>query len=106
MKLVIAVVRDECAAGVQENLTRAGFGVTKLASTGGFLKAGNSTLLVGVEAEKVDQVLEIIRRSCPPPERVQRDLPAGEPTPGRRRAEVVVGGATVFVLGVDQWLKV
>lgn len=114
MKLIIAVVRDEYAGALSDNLTRGGFGVTKLASTGGFLKAGNSTFLIGVEREKVEEVLEIIRRSCPAPKRAGRGPSpsrpeAGTAAPEAIRAlsgEITVGGATVFVLGVDRWLKV
>lgn len=95
MKLVVAVVRDEYAGAAAESLTRAGYSATKLASTGGFLKAGNSTFLVGVDAEKVPAVMEILRAACP-----------GKPAPSGPSGGVTVGGATIFVLGVDRMIKV
>jgi uncharacterized protein YaaQ len=64
MKLIIAIVKDIDNDSVSSALTHAGFGVTFIASTGGFLRRGNSTLLIGLEDEKVDQALEIIRKTC------------------------------------------
>lgn len=65
MKLVIAIVHDEDANKLVDKLNESHFRVTKLASTGGFLKSGNTTLLTGVEKEKkVDDVLALIREIC------------------------------------------
>ena len=64
MKLVIAIVQDEDAIDVLDSLTDNDFRVTKLATTGGFLKAGNTTLMVGVEEEKIDQALDVIKEIC------------------------------------------
>ena len=41
-----------------------GFGVTKLATTGGFLRAGNTTLLLGVEEERISEAIEVIESVC------------------------------------------
>ena len=57
MKLVFAIVHDEDGSRVMEELNKGGFSVTKLCSTGGFLKAGNTTLLVGVEESSLDDVM-------------------------------------------------
>ena len=62
MKLVFAIVHDEDGPKVMDELNRNGFSVTKLCSTGGFLKAGNTTLLVGVDEENLDAVIEVIRK--------------------------------------------
>ena len=62
MKLVIAIVQDEDAGRVVSALMDKGFGVTKLATTGGFLRAGNTTLISGVENEKLDEALAIIEK--------------------------------------------
>ena len=62
MKLVIAIVQDEDAGRVVSALMDKGFGVTKLATTGGFLRAGNTTLISGVEDEKLDEALAIIEK--------------------------------------------
>ncbi len=114
MKLVVAVVRDEYAGQLADNLTRDGFSATKLASTGGFLKAGNSTFLIGVEADRLAGVLDVIQQSCPKKKTVSGDLTfaegallaAGTNPAGPLPREVSVGGATVFILSVDQVVKV
>ena len=60
MKLVLAIVSNEDGSMVSSALTREGFSVTKLATTGGFLMAGNTTFIVGTDDDKVDKVIEII----------------------------------------------
>ena len=64
MKLIIAIVQDDDAGDLIDGLTDEGFRVTKLATTGGFLKAGNTTLMIGVEEEKVDSALAFIENIC------------------------------------------
>ena len=64
MKLIIAIVNDEDAIDVIELLNEKGYRVTKLATTGGFLKSGNTTLMIGIEADKVDAVLGVIEETC------------------------------------------
>ena len=59
MKLIIAIVQDEDASRLIGQLMNDGFGVTKLATTGGFLRAGNTTLLVGVDDDKLRNVMDI-----------------------------------------------
>jgi uncharacterized protein YaaQ len=61
MKLLIFVTEDSVADSAVDALVEQGFRVTRLASTGGFLRKGNTTLLVGVEDEKVDQAGEVVR---------------------------------------------
>jgi uncharacterized protein YaaQ len=68
MKLMIAIVRDTDDSLVVERLTRQGYRVTRVASTGGFLRRGNVTLLIGVESHHVQPVLELLRETCAPPE--------------------------------------
>ena len=110
MKLVIAIVQDEDAGRVVSALMDKGFGVTKLATTGGFLRAGNTTLISGVEDEKLDGALAIIERICNSREQITASathMSGGAsgvyvPYP----IKVTVGGATVFVLEVSQFLKV
>ena len=78
MKLVITIIRDTDAGPVTERLVGDGHGVTRVASTGGFLRRGNVTLLVGVEDENVELVIEALREVCCGPE------------PGQHRATVFV----------------
>ena len=109
MKLVIAIVQDDDANDLIELITDKGFRVTKLATTGGFLKAGNTTLLIGVEKIKVDEVLAIIEAACKTrkqiitsPSSVAGSTGVFMPFP----IEVEVGGANVFVVDVDKYMKV
>ena len=62
MKLVFAIVHDDDGPKVMDELNRNGFSVTKLCSTGGFLRAGNTTLIVGVTEDKLDDVIRIIKQ--------------------------------------------
>lgn len=108
MKLMIAIVHDEDAKALLEVLTKSEFRVTKLASTGGFLKAGNTTVLVGVEDDELERVKEIIGDNC----KSRKDwVTSPAPVAGTTGAfipypmEVTVGGATVFVVDVTEYLK-
>ena len=69
MKLIIAIVQDEDASRLIGQLMNDGFGVTKLATTGGFLRAGNTTLLLGVNDDKLQAVMSVIERSASPASR-------------------------------------
>ena len=64
MKLIIAIISNDDSYDVLSELTKAGFDATKLSTTGGFLSAGNVTLLIGVEDSRVDDVMEILRENC------------------------------------------
>ena len=68
MKLVIAIVQDVDAGPVIEQLITHGHRVTRVASTGGFLRRGNATLLIGTEEEHVNPIIDILRDTCTPPE--------------------------------------
>ncbi|MBS3995138.1 MAG: cyclic-di-AMP receptor [Alkaliphilus sp.] len=108
MKLIIAIIHDEDAHNLIEKLNERQYGVTKLASTGGFLRSGNTTLLIGVDNDKVDEVIDIIKDVC----KSRKELaPALAPMMGNTGVfvtypvEVNVGGATIFVLDVDRLEK-
>ncbi len=111
MKLVLAIVQDDDAMDLIEELTDKNFRVTKLSTTGGFLKSGNTTLMMGVEEEAVKDVVKVIEDVCK-----RRKETVSAPTPTTIGSgsgmympypiEVEVGGATVFVLDVDQFYKV
>ncbi len=108
MKLIIAIVQDEDASRLVSSLMNDGYGVTKLATTGGFLRAGNTTLLVGVDDDRFQGAMSIIEKVCK-----SRKQIATSPSPVAGTAsvyvpypiEVMVGGATVFVLEVEQFIK-
>ena len=84
-RLIIALLRDADGEEVLRALLDAGFRVTRIASTGGFMRRGNSTLLIGVEKERVETAVQLVR-----------DHSAPAIDPGLKRA-------TVFVLKVDQF---
>lgn len=68
MKLMIAIVRDTDDENVIQELVKNNYRVTRMASTGGFLRRGNVTLLIGVETEKVEAVFGVLRQVCRPAE--------------------------------------
>ena len=72
MKLIIAIIRDTDAGSVVDKMVGDGYGVTRVASTGGFLRRGNVTLLIGVDDDQVDPAIDAIRQSCGPPDSEQR----------------------------------
>lgn len=67
MKLITAILKAHDSDKISQELTQAGYGVTCIASTSGFWKKGQSTLLIGVEDHRVDKALEIIRSTCSQP---------------------------------------
>ncbi|MBS4026213.1 MAG: cyclic-di-AMP receptor [Clostridia bacterium] len=107
MKLVVAIVQDQDANSVIEELMEKDFRVTKLASTGGFLKAGNTTILSGVEDDKVGDVIKVIEENCKTREITTSLLTVTMPgdTYIPYPLEVKVGGATVFVLDIEKHVK-
>jgi len=107
MKMVLAIIDKDDSSGVISNLSKEGFSITKLSTTGGFLRAGNVTILVGVEDEKTQDVISIIKehsksRSQQIPTIIGNEASYLSPMP----VEVLVGGATIFVLNVEQFEKV
>lgn len=109
MKMVITVVQDDDSGELIERLVKNKFSATKLASTGGFLKEGNTTLMVGVPVNQVDEVIGIIKDVCQ-----SRKQTFTTPIPPTGSAsvfipypiDVMVGGATIFVLDIDRFEKV
>lgn len=106
MKLIVAIINNDDSAVVISELTHKGYSATKLSTSGGFLRAGNSTLLIGTEEENVDDVIATISEFS----RKRTQIVPPSPTfmtEGfiSRSVEVTVGGATVFVLDVDKFIK-
>jgi uncharacterized protein YaaQ len=66
MKMIIAIVNDNDSESVSQALTKSSFRVTTIASTGGFLRRGQTTLLCGVEDDQLNKALEVIRSKFPP----------------------------------------
>ena len=110
MKLIFAVIRDKDANKTVESMVERHIGVTKLASSGGFLRDGNTTLLIGVEQEQVDEVLALLKKNCARRSEVEFIAPhstGGVPAwnLGHTPVTVEAGGATVFVVDVDRFEK-
>lgn len=106
MKLVIAVVQDKDSNRLSNALVKEGFRATKLASTGGFLRAGNTTFMIGIEDGRINEVFEVIKANCKVRDQLVTPVsPMGGtadsyiPFP----VEVQVGGAAVFVLPVEKF---
>ena len=110
MKLIIAIVQDEDSTDLIEALTDENYRVTKLATTGGFLKSGNTTLMLGIEAGKVQEAIDVIKEICKKrKETVVAPTTLGGGEGGYMQqypVQINVGGATVFVLDVDQFVKI
>ena len=101
MKLILAIVNDDDAAVVSGALTKAKLSATKLATTGGYLKAGNTTFIIGVE-----MAIEIIGNNARKRTQIIQDpSPYGTVNTMAMPLEITVGGATVFVLDVESFHK-
>ena len=106
MKLVLAIINNDDSAVAANALTAGGFSVTKLSTTGGFLMAGNVTLLIGLEDEKVDACIGVIADHCRQrTEVVPNNVGYGIAVETAYPMEVTVGGATVFVTNVERFEK-
>lgn len=106
MKLLIAVVHNRDRSRVTDALLQSQFKFTQVASTGGFLREGNTTYLMGVEDDRLDEVLNLIQQNCATREQYVNPMPPDTapigtflPTP----IAVQVGGAVVFVMPVERF---
>ena len=104
MKLILAIVHNDDNVLVSSSLTKAGFHVTKIASTGGFLMSGNTTFIMGVEDNQVDIAIEIISKySKKRMQSVVNDIAlATGNVSSNIPFEVQVGGGTVFVMNIER----
>ena len=108
MKLVIAIINSDDSSAVMSNLTKSGYTVTKLSTSGGFLRAGNVTLLIGVEEKKTDDVINIVGQYSSQRKKITpvNTTYIGESMLSSMPVEVTVGGATIFVIDVEQFYKI
>lgn len=107
MKLVVAIVNKDDERKVQKALVESRFFATKLTTAGTFLRSGNATFLIGVNDEKVQDLLDVIekhskKRTKLVPNTIVNEFGSFSSLP----LEVEVGGATIFILNVDQFLKI
>lgn len=108
MKLIISIVHSDDADQLTTALRDGGFSSTKISTTGGFLREGNATILIGIDEEELPTVLDIIKRNCHTRTQYVNPLPPvmepGElymPNP----IEVQVGGAVIFVVDVERLVR-
>lgn len=94
MKLIVAIIQDQYINKVVRSLMENKIRTTRLSSTGGFLKSGNTTLLIGTEEEHIDKIVDLIKVQC----KSTKVKDGNE--------EVTVGGANLFILDVDENFKV
>lgn len=108
MKLIVAVIHDRDQKRTGDALRGAGFRFTKIGSTGGFLREGNVTMLIGAEEAELDAVLTILNESSRTREQYVNVLPP-EATPVgtflSSPVKVQVGGAIAFVLDVERFQR-
>lgn len=104
MKMIIAIVQDKDSNRLSNLFIESNIRATKLSTTGGFLKSGNTTFMIGVEDQRVEEILELIKDSSrtrkqfmTPPVNLDASMDSSAAYP----IEVQVGGATVFVLPID-----
>lgn len=95
-KLIIAVVQNEDADAVVDALLEEEFRATRLASTGGFLRRGNTTLMIGADEDQVDKVLDLIR---------QHARSSAGPIEGATEQTPQPAAATVFVLDLEEYQR-
>ncbi len=107
MKMLIAILNADDASAVIQNLMKEGYSITRLSTTGGFLRAGNVTILIGVKDDRVQAVIDIIGKYSKSRKQViPTTSEAGINFYPSMPVEVTVGGATIFVLNVERFEKV
>ena len=103
MKMVMAIVQADDAPKIMQALIETGHRVTRIATEGGWLRRENVTLLMGVEDEKIAEVLQVLQRTG---RRRTSYISVPREMPGALNAQVIdveIGGATVFVLNVERF---
>ncbi len=104
MKMLTAIVNKKDAGALADGLKSKGYMFTEIGSTGGFLRAGNTTIILGVEDSRVDEVLGIIRTYAGKRAQTFPTYSEGS-SAGQSMAQVLIGGATVFITPVDRFEK-
>ncbi len=108
MKLAVCIVHNRDRNRLTEEMVKAGFKFTVIGSTGGFLREGNTTILVGAEEEEVDTLKQLIHDHCEAREQTVNVMPFEAAPPGAfipNPVKVPVGGAVIFFLNVDEFVR-
>ena len=106
-KLLVIITADSDADSLIQKLVQRGYPATKVSSTGGFLHRGNATILSGVDADDVDNILALVRSECKARSEFlpAQAMPFPESIHPAEPVEVRVGGAIVFVIPVERFEK-
>ncbi len=105
MKLIIAIISSDDSNKLTNALNLKGYSVTRLATSGGFLRTGNTTLMIGVEEDKIEDVMDTIKSQCQTRKQITASsTPIGGVMP--HPVEIETGGATIFVVDVENFEKV
>jgi uncharacterized protein YaaQ len=106
MVILLAVLQAQDADLVTSALSKFGVPAFELSSIGAFLGRKNVTLLLPVETTNVDMVLSELKRNCR--QRIEYvSMPIeGQPLPIPSPIPITVGGATIFILEIEQYLEV
>lgn len=108
MKLAVCIVHSRDKGKITDELVRAGFKFTVIGSTGGFLREGNTTFLIGIEDDEIDALHAVVEQNCQTREQVVNVMPFEAGPQGGFMAspvKVPVGGAVVFLLPVEQFRR-
>lgn len=109
MKLIYAIIRNDNEDDVTSALMKERFQVTRLASTGGFLRKGNTTLMIAAEDEQVDACIEVIKQQCGKRQKITVNMPYVSGTSMMNYTtmpmQVEIGGATIMVVPLERFEK-
>ena len=108
MKLAVCIVHNRDRNKLTDEMVKAGFKFTIIGSTGGFLREGNSTMLIGVDDSQVDELKSLVQSNCEAREQIVNVMPFEAAPPGAfipSPVKVPVGGAVVFFLDVDEYVR-
>ena len=103
MKLVLIIIQNDDSTEAVSALTKEGFFITKLATTGAFLSSGNTTLLIGTKEDRIPKIKEILSKTCVGTAQAEPSVSAFVPNASDNES---VGGATMFVLNVESFEKI
>ncbi|HSI73504.1 MAG TPA: cyclic-di-AMP receptor [Fimbriimonas sp.] len=106
MKLAVCIIHNRDKGRVTDELVKSGFKFTVIGSTGGFLREGNTTILIGVEEGEISTLKKVIEQNCQSREQLVNVMPYEAAPPGAfipSPVKVPVGGAVMFLLDVEQF---
>lgn len=108
MKLVVCIVHNRDRNRLTEEMVKAGYKFTVIGSTGGFLREGNTTMLIGIEDDELAALKSLVEQNCQAREQLVNVMPFEAAPPGAfipSPVKVPVGGAVLFVMRVDEFQR-